>query len=49
MIRNSKIFSTSELARQAACRLSNEAVGDGRRIYTRDEIIEAERQGRLLK
>lgn len=39
----------ADCARRWPCRLSNEAVGDGRRIYSRDEIIEAECQGRLLE
>jgi len=39
----------ADCARRWPCRLWNEAVGDGRRIYTRDDIIEAEREGRLFE
>jgi hypothetical protein len=31
------------------CRLSNEAPGDDRRVYTREDIIQAGRQGRPLE
>jgi len=39
----------TDCARRWPCRLTNEADGDGRRIYTRAEIIEAERQGGLFE
>jgi hypothetical protein len=43
------VMLAADCARRWPCRLSNDAVGDGRRIYTRDEIIEADRQGKLLE
>jgi hypothetical protein len=39
----------ADCARRWPCRLTNDAIGGGRRIYTRDEIIEAERKGELLE
>ena len=37
------------LARRWPCRLTNEWVGDGFRIHTEEEIIEADRQGKQLE
>jgi hypothetical protein len=39
----------ADIARRWPCRLDNDGVGDGRRVYTEQEIIDADRQGEMLR
>jgi hypothetical protein len=39
----------ADCARRWPCRLVSDAAGDDRRVYTREDIIQAERQGRQLE